>query len=119
MDLTTPIKKCALRAVEECKVQGLGRPDEPVTGDIKRLIRFPGSLHGKTGFRVEKIDMDMIDEFNPLDDPIVFSDEPVKVTMLKSYNIKMKGEFFSLKEGEEELPEYLAIFLTGMGFATF
>ena len=117
VDLTTPIKKCALRIVEKCKVHGLGRPDEPVTGDIKRLIRLPGSLHGKTGFRVEKVDVDRIDDFNPLEDAIVFGDEPVKVKILKPYEIKMKGEFFSLEEGETEVPEYLAVFLIGMGFA--
>lgn len=118
IDLTTPIKKCAVRAVEECKVHGLGRPDEPVTGDIKRLIRFPGSLHGKTGFGVEKVERDMIDDFNPLKDAVVFGDELVKVKIVRPYKIKMKGERFSLNEGEEELPEYLAVFLVGMGFAT-
>ena len=29
--------------------------DNPVTIDIHRLIRYPGSLHGKTGFKVQKI----------------------------------------------------------------
>lgn len=118
VDLTTPIKKCALRVVEECKVHGLGRPDEPVTGDIKRLIRLPGSLHGKTGLRVTEVKIDEIDDFDPLDDAIVFGDEMTKIRMLKECKIKMKSEFFSLKEGETEVPEYLAIFLVGMKYAT-
>ncbi|MCA1812647.1 MAG: DNA primase catalytic subunit PriS [Halobacteriales archaeon] len=29
-----------------------GETDEPVTSDVKRLIRLPGSVHGKTGLRV-------------------------------------------------------------------
>ncbi|OYT61434.1 DNA primase [Thermoplasmatales archaeon ex4484_30] len=118
VDLTTPIKKCALRVVEECRVHGLGRPDEPVTGDIRRLIRLPGSLHGKTGFRVTRVKIDGIDEFDPLRDAIVFGDEAVKVKILKPYKVKMKGEFFSLKEGETEVPEYLAVFLIGMKIAS-
>jgi len=32
-----------------------GETDEPVTCDIKRLIRLPGSLHGKTGLKVVEI----------------------------------------------------------------
>ncbi|MFX1314182.1 MAG: DNA primase small subunit domain-containing protein, partial [Promethearchaeota archaeon] len=52
--------------------------DIPVTIDIHRLIRYPGSLHGKTGFKVQEIYYDELDTFNPLDesndklDPIVF-----------------------------------------------
>ena len=29
-----------------------GETDEPVTADVKRLIRLPGSLHGKSGLKV-------------------------------------------------------------------
>ena len=32
-----------------------GEVDEPVTADIKRLIRLPGSVHGKSGLRVTPI----------------------------------------------------------------
>ncbi|CVK33100.1 DNA primase small subunit domain-containing protein [Methanoculleus bourgensis] len=33
------------------------RADEPVTTDIKRLIRAPGSLHGGSGMRVVPLDI--------------------------------------------------------------
>src|SRR5439155_27170186 len=37
--------------------------DEPVTSDIKRLIRMPSSLHGKTGLQVIPMSRDAIDGF--------------------------------------------------------
>ncbi len=36
-----------------------GETDDPVTSDIKRLIWLPGSLHGKTGFKVEIFSLDV------------------------------------------------------------
>ena len=38
-----------------------GETDEPVTCDVKRLIRLPFSLHGKTGFKVVKIGIDELE----------------------------------------------------------
>ena len=52
--------------------------DEPVSIDIHRLIRYPGSLHGKTGFKTQEISLSELEDFKPLDekneklDPIVF-----------------------------------------------
>ncbi|MCI4321598.1 MAG: hypothetical protein L3K05_04750, partial [Thermoplasmata archaeon] len=42
-----------------------GETDAPVTTDIHRLIRLPGSLHGGTGFRVLPIAIDRLEEFDP------------------------------------------------------
>jgi len=90
-----------------------GETDEPVTCDIKRLIRLPFSLHGKTGFKVVKINIDELKDFDPLRDAVVFEDDPVKVEVKQPVNIKMKDEAFSLKEGKQELPTYLAVFCIG------
>lgn len=94
-----------------------GETDEPVTCDIKRLIRLPGSLHGKTGFKVEKITLDSLLDFNPLVDTIVYSEDPVKVQLNKPFSIKLNNEEFNLKEGIQRLPEYLAVFLMGRKLA--
>ncbi len=94
-----------------------GETDEPVTCDIKRLIRLPGSLHGKTGFKVEKIALDKLHDFDPLEDVVVLSDDLVKVELKQPFNIKMKGEEFNLGSGEQELPAYLAVFLIGRKMA--
>jgi DNA primase small subunit len=88
--------------------------DKPVTPDIKRIIRLPGSVHGKTGLRVTPLSRDELTGFDPLRDavPSSYSDEPVKITMKSDYEFDMKGEHFSLS-GETEAPEYAAVFLVG------
>jgi DNA primase small subunit len=97
---------------------GAGETDEPVTCDVKRLIRLPYSLHGKTGFQVVKIDIDSLDSFNPLNDAVVFNDETVNIHINKPYTIMMKQQHFQLDEGECDVPLYLAIFLIGRRMAT-
>ncbi len=49
--------------------------DEPVTSDVKRLIRMPGSLHGKTALRVVPMKRSDLDDFNPLRDAVAFDPE--------------------------------------------
>ncbi|KAA0006138.1 MAG: DNA primase catalytic subunit PriS [Thermoplasmata archaeon] len=94
-----------------------GETDEPVTCDVKRLIRLPGSLHGKTGFKVVKIKLEELDVFNPLDDAVVLSNDLVKIDLKEKISIKMKDEVFDLKPGEQELPVFLAVFLIGRRIA--
>jgi DNA primase small subunit len=94
-----------------------GETDEPVTCDVKRLIRLPGSLHGKTGFKVEKIPLNKLRGFNPLRDTVVLSDELVKTALEEPVEIEMNGEEFNLKPGEQEIPIYLAVFLIGRKLA--
>ncbi|UCE37612.1 MAG: DNA primase catalytic subunit PriS [Thermoplasmata archaeon] len=90
-----------------------GETDEPVTSDIRRLIRLPSSLHGKTGFVVKPLSRDELNDFEPLRDAVcgIFSDDPIKIEVTKPVNIKLKNEVFNLKEGEAEVPEFAAIFL--------
>jgi DNA primase small subunit len=89
-----------------------GEVDEPVTSDIKRLIRLPYSLHGKTGLRVQKMTRDELEAFEPLRDavPMTLGDAPIKLRMLKRVDIRLRGERFSL-DGETEVPEFAALFL--------
>jgi DNA primase small subunit len=47
-------------------VEVQGETDAPVTTDIHRLIRWPGSLHGGSGLRVLPISRDRLDRFDPL-----------------------------------------------------
>jgi DNA primase, eukaryotic-type, small subunit, putative len=91
-----------------------GEVDEPVTADIKRLIRLPNSVHGKSGLRVTPLTRNALNDFDPLVDavPAEYSDDPVKVTMKRDYKIRIKGEDFSLS-GETEVPEFAAVFLIG------
>ena len=92
---------------------GAGETDEPVTCDVKRLIRLPCSLHGKTGLKVVKIGIDDLKTFDPLNDAIVFNDDPVKIHLDTAFTITMNRQHFNLEAGEIEVPEYLAVFLIG------
>ena len=97
-----------------------GEVDEPVTADIKRLIRLPGSVHGKSGLRVTPITRQELTDFDPLQMavPDEYSDDPVKITMRRDSKLDMKGEHFSLS-GETEVPEYAAVFLIGRKMADY
>jgi len=94
-----------------------GETDEPVTCDVKRLIRLPGSLHGKTGLKVEKITVEKLEKFNPLNDTIVLSEDLVKIDLKKSFKINMKNENYNLKPGIQKVPIYLAAILLGRKIA--
>jgi len=98
--------------------------DEPVSIDIHRLIRYPGSLHGKTGFKVQEIELNELDDFNPLDesneklDPIVFKSkknltQKLEIVENKLPVTKIKGESFGpYKKGDKiEVPHHIAVFL--------
>ncbi|MCL4332917.1 MAG: DNA primase catalytic subunit PriS [Candidatus Thermoplasmatota archaeon] len=87
--------------------------DEPVTTDIHRLIRFPGSLHGKTGLRVMPVEIKDLEKFDPLTSaiPDVFRPGSVEVVLEKDFTMRMNGEDFSLKAGKNSVPTYLALFM--------
>jgi len=97
-----------------------GDTDEPVTSDIKRLIRLPSSLHGKTGLRVIPLTRDEVDDFRPLRDavPETWTDEPVSMRLANRINLEIRGEAFNVAPGVSEIPQYLAIFLAARGLAT-
>ncbi|MDD4669335.1 MAG: DNA primase catalytic subunit PriS [Methanomethylophilus sp.] len=94
--------------------------DKPVTPDIKRLIRLPGSLHGKTGLRVTPITRDELTHFDPLQSavPSCYTDEPVKVTMRRDLSLDILDQSLTL-HGETEVPEYAASFLIGRKYADY
>ena len=100
------------------------RIDEPVSIDIHRLIRYPGSIHGKTGFRVQELEIRELESFNPLDednenlDPIVFfskkkNTQKIKIVAEKVPITKIKGISYGPYEKNEiiEVPHHVAIFL--------
>jgi DNA primase small subunit len=95
------------------RIEVAGETDEPVTKDIKRLLRMPYSLHGKTGFKVVKVELEELKDFDPLDTPVIFSSKPVKVEITKPIQVKLKKEEFKLEPGETEVPLYAAVFLIG------
>ena len=90
-----------------------GETDEPVTSDVKRLIRLPSSLHGKTGFEVVPLTREALTTFDPFRDavPGAFGDQKVKVKLEKPVSVRLKDTQFDLDAGESDVPEFAAVYL--------
>lgn len=100
------------------RVKSADKPDEPVTSDIKRLIRLPTSLHGKSSFEVTPLRIESFDDFDPLEDAVVFGDSPVEISVARSSSITMKGERYKVEEGEiASVPEHVALYFMCRGVA--
>src|SRR3972149_4332185 len=69
-----------------------GETDEPVTSDIKRLIRMPSSLPRKTGLRVVPLTRDALDDFRPLRDaiPETWTDERVSLNLQSKITLEIR-----------------------------
>ena len=100
------------------RVKSADRVDEPVTSDIKRLIRLPNSLHGKSSLEVKPLSIETFKAFNPLDDAVVFGDSPVEITVSRNSAIKLKGETYKVEQGEVvSVPEHVAVYFMCRGVA--
>ena len=105
-------------------IEGIGvEIDEPVSIDIHRLIRYPGSLHGKSGFKVQELTLKQLEDFNPFNekeenlDPIVFKSDKTSQKLeiieksLPATKIKDKT-FGPYKQGDIiDVPHHVAVFL--------
>nr|QNO46168.1 hypothetical protein LJAJCFKK_00019 [Methanosarcinales archaeon ANME-2c ERB4] len=89
--------------------------DEPVTGDIKRLIRLPTSLHGGSSMRVVPLTLQTIEMFDPLNDAVVFSDREISVAAESPASCDLRGNHFEIEEGVSTVPEYAGIHLMCRG----
>jgi DNA primase small subunit len=88
-----------------------GETDEPVTSDVKRLIRLPGSVHGKTALRVTPVPLAELERFEPLERCVAFGDQPVAVDVSKPERVRLKGREWDLQPGRHDLPEHVALFV--------
>jgi len=96
--------------------------DEPVTTDLNRLMRLPGSLHGGTSLKVTEIPRGNLTEFNPLTDaiPDFFTGESVDVSMNSAVEIDVGGVSVDADAGDEyEFTEPVAMFLMSRGDAEY
>lgn len=110
----------SIEAVQKGVIQlAEGETDEPVTADVKRLIRMPDSLHGKSGLRVVRLTMDELDDFDPLVDAVALPrDETDRVVAQKPVSFEVGGETFRLGENEpQDLPRFAAFFAVARRFA--
>ncbi|PSQ28674.1 DNA primase catalytic subunit PriS [Halobacteriales archaeon QS_9_67_15] len=93
--------------------------DEPVSTDVNRLIRLPGSLHGGSALEVRRIDPPDLDDFDPLVDavPETFVGHEISIDVTGSGPVELYGDSFNLEAGESSVPEYLGAFLMARGRA--
>ncbi|HLY77354.1 MAG TPA: hypothetical protein VKT21_05670, partial [Thermoplasmata archaeon] len=106
--------------LDQARIQVQGETDAPVTTDIHRLIRLPGSLHGGTGFRVLPLTREELDRFEPFRDAIVAFEgsAPVELELLTEVDYPTVPHAVRGKEGETvTVPRATALFLTLRGEA--
>lgn len=113
------------KAIEENSINlGSAHTDEPVTADIRRLIRLPSSLHGGSGMRVVPLSLSEFKNFEPLNDAVEFSEKMIDIEVIpplrpQNSKVEMKGKSFTVTEGKNTLPEYAAIYLLCRGAAEY
>ena len=86
--------------------------DTVVTTDIHRLIRLPGTLHGKTGWLAQNVPIDELEDYDPLISAVALTDSNEKVYVRRAPRFRMGDEFYGPYEEERvELPLAAAVFL--------
>jgi DNA primase small subunit len=106
--------------VARAAVEMQGETDAPVTTDIHRLIRLPGSLHGGTGFRVVPLGLDLLGEFDPFAAalPEVPLSDRTRVRLTETVRYPFPSSPLDLAAGDErEIPGPVALFLVLRGEA--
>ena len=97
-----------------------GETDAPVTTDIHRLIRLPGSLHGGTGFRVLPLDRSRLDSFDPWTEALIAhaSTDHEEVDLVEPRSYPFAGVDLDRPAGSRVmLPTPVALFLVLRGEA--
>ena len=92
-------------------------PDEPVTGDVHRLIRLPGSLHGGSGLRVTTMTSKELEDFDPMKKAVAFGNKPVKIRSIVKHPVSMGDIAKLMPETIVEIPEKAAIYFMARKWA--
>jgi DNA primase small subunit len=105
--------------VDETVEREISPIDEPVTTDVNRLIRLPGSLHGGTGLVVTPIPRADLAAFDPLVDAVAptFEGQSIAVSVTDPGEVVLGGDTFTVTAGAQHVPEYLGVFLMARGRA--
>ncbi|HXW66379.1 MAG TPA: DNA primase small subunit PriS [Thermoplasmata archaeon] len=99
--------------VRRATIEVQGETDAPVTTDIHRLIRLPGSLHGGTGFRVVPLERDALEEFDPFRDALLAAPDEGRtpITFTEAVRYPFAGGLRGEPGSTDELPTPVALFL--------
>ncbi|MGI0070951.1 MAG: DNA primase small subunit domain-containing protein [Thermoplasmata archaeon] len=107
--------------IPRAAVEVQGETDAPVTTDIHRLIRLPGSIHGGTGFRAVPLARDALDAFDPFRDALIgpVDGASQRVTYTEEARFPFPGGEVHARPGAtDELPTPVALFLVLRGSAS-
>ena len=124
-EVCTPIFWELVKGDSSVVMGSAGETDEAVTVDTKRVIRWVGSLHGKSGLRVtefplHRLDPSGSDRFEPMREAVVFSQQnrmTVRI-LIDDATAEMVGERIEGNAGDLfEVSEAMAIFLSLKGWA--
>jgi DNA primase small subunit len=106
--------------VPRAAIEVQGETDAPVTTDIHRLIRLPGSVHGGSGFRAVPLTRDALDGFDPFRDATIapLDGSRTEVTYVEDVRYPFPGGGLSGSKGASgSLPTPEALFLVLRGEA--
>jgi DNA primase small subunit len=119
IDVHSAVYSVSKHLLERARATNAAPIDEPVTTDVNRLIRLPGSLHGGTGLVVTRIPIQELTQFDPLEDAIAdtFREERIMVDIADQTTVTLAGEKFNLQGGPQSLPEHVGVFAMARGDA--
>jgi len=92
--------------------------DERVTIDTKRLIRYPNSLHGKSGLITKRLSYTELEGFDPLSKAVAFRGDSIKIYVKDAPRIRIGDTSIGpLKDARVEVPKALGIYMICRGAA--
>ena len=91
--------------------------DSPVTFDVHRLIRVPGTLHGDTGFIAKPLTLNQLSQFSASRDAAAFRGRTA-VNLKQPTTLTFAGEELDLKQGENQVLISLAVLLECRGLVS-
>jgi DNA primase small subunit len=100
------------KLVEHSKKSQSAKIDTVVTTDVHRLIRLPGTLHGKTGFKKVRISIESLEDFDPFKEAIAFKEGTIRTIVSDAPKFRLNNEEFGPFRNEKvELPIAAALLL--------
>jgi DNA primase small subunit len=100
------------RLVEYSRKSQSAKVDTVVTTDIHRLIRMPGTLHGKTGLKKVEFPISALNNFDPFKSAIAFKGGKASVLVSNAPEFRLGDEEFGPYRNEKaELPMAAALLL--------
>lgn len=91
--------------------------DSPVTFDVHRLIRVPGTLHGDTALIAKPLTYVELEKFSPTKDAVGFPQTQVSCEVKENCSFEYGGKTFELKIGKAALPLPVALLMACKGKA--